>query len=38
MFETFFGVEGVESSPGSCAKEFRHLVWAPLFYHNPVSL
>ena len=37
LFETFFGVEGVESSPRSCAKEFRHLGWAPLFYHNPVS-
>ena len=23
--------------PRSCAKEFRHLGWAPLFYHNPVS-
>ena len=37
LFETFFGVEGVESSPRSCAKEFRHLGWASLFYHNPVS-
>ena len=37
MFETLFGVEGVESSPRSCAKELRHLGWAPLFYHNPVS-
>ena len=37
LFETFFGVEGVESSPRSCAKEFRHLGWAPLFYHNLVS-
>ena len=37
LLETFFGVEGVESSPRSCAKEFRHLSWAPLFYHNPVS-
>ena len=36
-FENFFGVEGVESSPRSCAKEFRHLGCAPLFYHNPVS-
>ena len=38
LFETFFGVEGVESSPRSCAKEFRHLGWAPLFtttrYHR----
>ena len=37
LFETSFGVEGVESSPRSCAKEFRHLGWAPLFFHNPVS-
>ena len=37
LFETFFGVEEVEPSPRSCAKEFRHLGWAPLFYHNPVS-
>ena len=37
LFEAFFGVEGVESSPRSCAKEFRHLGWAPLFHHNPVS-
>ena len=37
LFETFLGVEGVESSPRSCAKEFRHLGWAPLFHHNPVS-
>ena len=37
LFETFFGVEGVESSPRSCDKEFRHLGWAPLFYHNPIS-
>ena len=37
LFETFFGVEGVESSPRSCAKEFRHLDWAPLFYHNTAS-
>ena len=37
LFETFFGVEGVESSPRSCAREFRLLGWAPLFYHNPVS-
>ena len=37
LFETFFGVEEVEPSPKSCAKEFRHLGWAPLFYHNPVS-
>ena len=37
LFETFFGVEGVESSPRSCATEFRHLGWAPLFFHNPVS-
>ena len=37
LFETFFGVEGVESSTRSCAKEFRHLGWAPSFYHNPVS-
>ena len=37
LFETFFGVEGVESSPRSCAKEFRHLGWAPLFYHKPSS-
>ena len=37
LFEIFFGVEGVESSPRSCAKEFRHLGWAPLFCHNPLS-
>ena len=37
MFETFFGVEGAESSPRSCAKEFPHQGWAPLFYHNLVS-
>ena len=37
LFETFFGVEGVESLPRSCAKEFRFLGLAPLFYHNPVS-
>ena len=37
LFETFFGVEGVESLPRSCAKEFRLLGLAPLFYHNPVS-
>ena len=37
LFKTFFGVKGVESSPRSCAKEFRHLGWALLFYHNPVS-
>ena len=37
LFKTFFGVEGVESSPRSCAKELRHLGWAPLFYQNPVS-
>ena len=36
LFEAFFGVEGVESSK-SCAKEFRHLGWASLFYHNSVS-
>ena len=38
LFETFFGVEGVESSPKSCAKEFRHLGWALCFtttrYHR----
>ena len=37
LSETFFGVGGVESSLRSCAKEVRHLGWAPLFYHNPVS-
>ena len=37
LFETFFGVEGIESSPRLCAKEFCHLGWAPLFYHNSVS-
>ena len=37
LFETFFGVEGVESSPRSCAKEFRHLGWAPWLCDNPVS-
>ena len=37
LFETFFGVEGVESSPRSYAEECRHLGWAALFYHNPVS-
>ena len=37
LFGTFFGVEGVESSTRSCAKKFRHLGWAPLFYHNPIS-
>ena len=37
LFETFFGGRGVESLPRSCAKEFRHLDWAPLFYHNLVS-
>ena len=37
LFETFFGVEGVESLPRSCAKEFRHLGWAPLFHHHPLS-
>ena len=37
LFETFFGVEGVESSPRLCDTEFRYLGWAPLFCHNPVS-
>ena len=37
LFETFFGVEEVESSPRSCVKELRLLDWAPLFYHDPVS-
>ena len=37
LFETFFGVEGVESSPRLCDKELRYLGWAPLFCHNPVS-
>ena len=37
FFEAFFVIEDVASSPRSCAKKFRHLGWAPLFYNNPVS-
>ena len=35
LFETFFGVEGVESSPRSCAKEFRHLGLGPFVLPQP---
>ena len=36
-FNFFSELRGLSNRRGPCAKEFRHLGWAPLFYHNPVS-